>query len=47
MCACWGPLQGRWLPELQEMVKVIDKRFSRYLRAMGCNGQVRLHSLSC
>ena len=36
-------LQGRWLPELQEMVRIIDRRFSRYLRAMGCNGQVLLH----
>ena len=33
--------QGRWLPELQEMVAIINTHFSRYLRAMGCNGQAR------
>jgi hypothetical protein len=41
-----GVLQGRWLPELQEMVKTIDAHFSRYLRAMGCNGQARSISFS-
>lgn len=37
-------MQGKWLPELQQHVKTINREFGRNLRAMGCSGEV---ALSC
>ena len=37
-CLAW---QGRWLPELQRIVRTISDDFGRNLRRLNCAGEVR------
>lgn len=39
--------QGRWLPELQRIVRTISDDFGRNLRRLNCAGEVRSSHGAC